>query len=42
MNPVWHALRLTVEAAVWFVFLAGGVAIAVYAMQNWLRVRLFR
>lgn len=42
MDPVWHALRLTVETAAWFVLLAGAVGIVLYAMQTWLHIRPFR
>ncbi|MDQ7844508.1 MAG: hypothetical protein QN141_05295 [Armatimonadota bacterium] len=42
MNPIWHALWLTVETALWFVLIGGAVAVVVSAVQNWLHVRLFR
>jgi|GEM_PF-5829034 len=40
MNPVWHALRLAVETGLWFVLVGGLIVAALYAMGNWLRVRL--
>lgn len=42
MSPVWHALRLAIETAAWFVLFGGAAAVVAYAMQNWLHARLFR
>lgn len=42
MNPIWHALRLALETAAWFVLVAGAIGGILYTMENWLHVRLFR
>lgn len=42
MTPAWHALRLALEMAAWFVIVAGAVGALLYAMQTWLGLRLFR
>ncbi len=42
MNPVWHGLRLAVETAVWYVLVGGAAIVVFYAMETWLRDRLFR
>lgn len=42
MNPVWHALLLTIEAATRFLAIGGLTLAALYAVQTWVDARSAR